>query len=133
MTKAHDPESRAAVLAAIISGSTLSEVARAMKLPEPTVRRWRDQAGIGPKAPPDRQWLGDEKKRDLGELVGEYLDDILISLRAQAIHTRDSEWLHQQNARDLAILHGVLSDKAVRLLGALRVDEPIKLPDAATP
>src|SRR5262245_12470216 len=131
MSAPHDRETRAAVLAALLSGSTVSDIARRLDLPITTIRRWRDQAGIGPKAPADRHALGDETKRDLGSLVAEYLNDILISLRAQAVHTRDKAWLDRQNAHDLAILHGTLNDKAVRLLGALHVDEPITLPDPA--
>lgn len=127
----HDRDTRAAVLAALLSGSTIAEVSRAMKIPHPTVIRWRDQAGIGPNPPPNVHALGQETKADLGARVGDYLDDILVTVRAQAIHTRDPEWLHRQNAHDLAILHGVLVDKAIRLLGALRVDEPIPLPDRA--
>lgn len=130
MTVPYNSEARAAVLAAILSGSSLREISRAMHIPETTVARWRDQAGIGPK-PPDPRLLGEEKKADLGERVGDYLDDILVSLRAQAIHTRDPDWLARQDAGQLAILHGVLADKAVRLLGALRTDEPIRLPDRA--
>lgn len=129
MSVSHDPETRAAVLAALLSGSTIADISRRLKIPDSTISRWRDQAGIGPKAPKDTQWIGDEKKKDLGELVGDYLNDILVSLRAQAIHTRDKDWLDRQNAHDLAILHGTLNDKAVRLLAALRVDEPIRLPD----
>src|SRR5690349_5896984 len=120
MSGNYDQETRAAVLAALLSGSSITEISRRLKIPDTTIARWRDQAGIGPKAPKDPQWIGDEKKKDLGELVGDYLNDILVSLRAQAVHTRDKDWLDRQNAHDLAILHGVLSDKAVRLLGALR-------------
>jgi transposase-like protein len=127
----HDPDTRASVLAALISGSTIAEVSRAMKIPDSTIEYWRDQAGIGPKPPRNPEWIRDEKKADLGELVGDYLNDILVTLRAQAIHTRDKDWLQIQSAGELAILHGVLSDKAVRLLGALRTDESIKLPDPA--
>jgi hypothetical protein len=131
MSGTHDPETRAAVLASLLSGASIADISRRLKIPDTTIARWRDQAGIGPKAPKDPHWIGDEKKRDLGELVGDYLNDILISLRAQAIHTRDKEWLDRQNAHDLAILHGTLNDKAVRLLAALRVEDDIKLPDPA--
>lgn len=128
---AYDQTQRAAVLASLLAGSSVAEVSRQTGIPDSTVERWRDQAGIGPKQPKIPQLLGAETKYDLGELVGGYLSDILITLRAQSVHARDEEWLARQNAHDLAILHGVLSDKAVRLLGALRTDEPIKLPDAA--
>lgn len=131
MSKPHDQEARAAVLAAILSGSSLAEISRAMKIPEATVGRWRDQAGLGTK-PPQPHELGPERKADLGVRVGEYLDELLIALRAQASHTRDPEWLQRQNAHQLAILHGVLADKAIRILGALRSDEPLQL-DAPAP
>jgi hypothetical protein len=111
----YDQETRAAVLAALLSGATVADVSRRLQIPD------------------DAEWIGDEKKADLGELVGEYLNEILVSLRAQAIHTRDKEWLGVQSAGELAILHGVLTDKAIRLLGALRTDDSIRLPDAATP
>jgi hypothetical protein len=129
--RAHDPETRAAVLAALLSGSSIADISRRLKIPDSTIADWRDQAGIGPKAPKTPGYIREEQKADLGERVGGYLDDILVTVRAQAIHTRDPEWLHRQNAHDLAILHGVLVDKAIRLLGALRVDEPIQLPDRA--
>jgi transposase-like protein len=129
----YDQETRAAVLAALLSGATVADVSRRLQIPDSTIQYWRDRAGIGPKAPDDAEWIGDEKKADLGELVGEYLNEILVSLRAQAIHTRDKEWLGVQSAGELAILHGVLTDKAIRLLGALRTDDSIRLPDAATP
>lgn len=129
----HDRDTRAAVLAALLSGSTPDDIERAMKVPESTVRRWRDQAGIGPAPPPERHTIDTQKSADLGELVGDYLNDILVTLRAQAVHTRDPEWLVRQGAGELAILHGVLTDKAIRLLGALRVDDAIRLPDPAAP
>lgn len=129
MSAGHDRELRASVLASLLSGSSVADIARKTKIPDTTIARWRDQAGIGPKAPKDPHWIGDETKQDLGERVGSYLDDILVSLRAQAIHTRDKDWLDRQNAHDLAILHGVFADKAIRLLGALRVDDALKLPD----
>lgn len=128
---AHDPEKRATVLAVLIAGSTVAETSRETGIPEPTIIRWREEAGLTQK-PPKFQTIGTEKKRDLGELVGEYLDDVLVTLRAQAVHARDQEWLTRQDAAQLAILHGVLTDKAIRLLGALQTDEPIKLPDSAT-
>jgi transposase-like protein len=89
----YDQETRAAVLAALLSGATVADVSRRLQIPDSTIQYWRDRA----------------------------------------IHTRDKEWLGVQSAGELAILHGVLTDKAIRLLGALRTDDSIRLPDAATP
>lgn len=132
MATSHDNTKRAAVLASLLTGESVSAVARAHGVGKATVSRWRDEAGFVP----DAERSGTEKKglllapserRDLGERVGDYLDDILVTLRAQAIHGRDPVWLQAQGADALAIFHGVLADKAIRLLGALQSDEPLPL------
>jgi transposase-like protein len=122
--KAHGVELRAAVLTSLLSGSSVRETARVNKLSERTVRLWWTQAGLNPNAGAIGKEVALEKKAGLGELVGEYLSETLTTLGVQARHFRDPGWLAEQSAGDLAILHGVLNDKAVRILGALRPDEP---------
>lgn len=43
----------------------------------------------------------------------------LESITVQAEALSDPEYLMKQSARDLAMLHGVMFDKALRLLGAV--------------
>jgi len=106
--KVYDPEQKAAVMAALLAGQGVAEVARQYRLPKSTVSRWRQEA---------RAAAG--RSEDIGEILLEYLRENLVTLRAQAIHFRDPDWLRQWPAEQLAVLHGVMTDKAVRLLEAM--------------
>ncbi len=64
-----------------------------------------------------------------GNLLGDYLQETLTTLAVHAKHFRNSEWLQKQDAADLAVLHGVATDKAIRLLEAAEAastDEPTR-------
>ena len=106
--KHHEPEIRAAVMAALLAGRGVCEVARQHKLPESTVSRWRADA---------RRDAG--LTDDVGQLLMEYLTANLTTLRAQAVAFRDPAWLREQPAGELGVLHGILCDKSIRLLEAL--------------
>lgn len=108
--KAHNSDLKAKARAALLSGSTPTEVARRYRLAESTVRSWAD--GLGEKFAEVRA----KKGADLDEAVGDYLEASLSSLTAQAKHARDPAWLMQQPAHKLALLHGVMFDKAIRVL-----------------
>ncbi len=104
----HPPEVRAAVMAALLAGSGVTEVAHQYNLPSSTVSRWRANA---------RQEAG--LVDDIGTLLLSYLRENLQTLAAQAKFFRDPKWLQGQPAGELAILHGVCTDKAIRLLESL--------------
>lgn len=104
----HDPEVRAAAMAALLAGQGVLQVAAEYKLPKATVSRWRQEA---------RAEAG--RSEDVGALLLDYLSESLETLRAQAVAFRDPEWLHRQDASEAGVLHGILCDKAVRLLEAL--------------
>ena len=108
--KAHSDETRAAVMAALMAGQLPSDVAKTYKLPENTVREWF-------KSP---QFVEVRSKKDnrLGELLGQYVECNLLTLQAQSVHFRNPAWLGRQGASDLAMLHGVLADKTLRILEA---------------
>lgn len=111
----HSAETKAAVLAALLTGQSAAEVAKAYSLPEGTVKSWRERSnstqGVASVAP--------DKKGHVGELLVTYLEASLKTLHEQVVFFRDPAWLAKQNAADAAVLHGVLTDKAVRLLEAL--------------
>lgn len=111
--KAHDSETKAAALAALLAGQSVSQVAREYHLNRATVIAWRDAAGLGstPVQP--------EKRAEIGEQVADYLRAVLGTLAIQARVFADEGWLKRQDAADAAVLHGVLTDKAIRLLEAL--------------
>ena len=104
----HPPEVRAAVMAAVLAGQGVSQVAAEYNLPTSTVSRWKSEA---------RREAG--LSDDVGALLLDYLTENLSTLTAQAVVFRDPEWLRTQAAGELAVLHGVMCDKAVRLLEAL--------------
>jgi transposase-like protein len=109
----HSDETKAAVLAALLTGQSIGAVAREYHLPKGTVSGWKRQSGMTP------QPVATQKSAELGDLVVAYLTEVLTTVRAQAEQFRNTAWLAQQTAADAAVLHGVLVDKAVRLLEAL--------------
>lgn len=61
-----------------------------------------------------------QKKDRIGALALEYLEANLNALTAQAYVTSDPNYINRQPAGELAVLHGVLADKSIRLLEALQ-------------
>lgn len=117
--KPHKAEVKAAVMAALLTGQSVAEVAAEYAIPEGTVKTWRRQLRA------ENILDQPEKKDEIGELLIDYLRENLITLAAQSIHARDPDWLKKQPASELAVLHGVIADKTVRLLAALEpVDSP---------
>jgi transposase-like protein len=104
----HPPEVRAAVMAAVLEGQGVNETAKEYNIPPSTVSRWKALA---------RAEAG--RSDDVGALLLAYLRENLATLTAQARVFGDGEWIREQGAADVAVLHGVLTDKAVRLLEAL--------------
>lgn len=105
--KAHSPELRAQVIAACMAGQGVTEVARQYGIDKGLVSRWNRLQPAPTKT-----------EVDIGELVHEYLRETLVTLAVQQRHFRDPEWLAQQSASELGVLHGISVDKAVRLLEA---------------
>lgn len=63
------------------------------------------------------------KKQRIGALMLEYLEASLNALAAQAYVTSDPNYIAKQPADQLAILHGVIADKSIRLVEALHRSE----------
>jgi hypothetical protein len=91
----------------------VSEVAREYSLPKGTVSSWRQRqaGGVASNAT--------QKRDEIGGLLVDYLHANLSTLKAQQVVFADPEWLKGQDAQELAVLHGVMTDKAIRLLDAL--------------
>jgi hypothetical protein len=102
-------EIKATVLAAMMAGQSLNSVAREYKIPKSTLSRWKNET-----VP-----LNGTQKRSIGELIESYLRANLETLQTQAEFFADEEWLVKQDASSLAVLHGVMTDKAIRLLEAM--------------
>lgn len=110
--KPHDPQVKAAVMAALVAGQLPAEVARDFKLDQSVVSRWAKQI------PEKMQEVASQKTRDFGEMLGNYLEELLTTATEQQLHFRDKDWLKRQPASDLAVLHGVCIDKGIRLFEA---------------
>ena len=109
--KPHDPEIKAAVMAALLAGQGVSEIAKEFGLDEATVRNWKRKL-------PEFNEVNGKNAVDFDQLLCDYLQENLITLAAQSRFFRDFDWLKKQSASDLAVLHGVAADKAIRILAA---------------
>lgn len=109
--RTYKPETKAAVMAALLTGQSVSSVAKEFELPKGTVSNWK-RAGGTVKSDP-------KKADEIGDLLVGYLHETLVTLKAQAKFFRNEAWLMEQDADALAVLHGVQTDKAVRLLESL--------------
>ena len=108
----YSDETRAAVMAALIAGQSISEVAAEYRIPEGTVKGWSAS-----KIQPDA--TSSTERAEMGELILAYLRRVLITLEKQQVLFADEVWLRKQSASELALLHGVSTDKAFRLLESL--------------
>src|SRR6185312_16091300 len=104
----HSDETRGAVLAALLSGQSIHEIATAYHIDRKTIREWEAASKRGTNPP--------QKRQDVGGLVAAYLSTALTTLRAQATFFSNEDWLGKQSAAEVAVLHGVICDKAFRII-----------------
>jgi len=102
-------ETKAAVMAALLAGQSVSSVARAYKLPKGTVSSWKKR---GREISTQKKQIGDK----LLELVSIALDGAIARERVFG----DPDWIRKQTAAEVATLHGICSDKTIRLLEAFQ-------------
>lgn len=106
----YSDEVKAAAMAALLAGQSINQVAREYNIPKGTVSYWKNNR-VGRE--------NSTQKPEIAELLLEYLQTNLEALQAQAEQFSNPDWLKRQNASEAAILHGVMTDKAIRLLEAL--------------
>lgn len=111
--KRHSEDVRAQVMASLLAGQGVTEVASQYNLDVSVVSRWRSSI------PSDQLQVIASKKGDrIEHLLFEYLTETLVTLKEQTILARERDYVTKQPAGELAVLHGVMADKAVRLLEA---------------
>lgn len=115
----YSDELKAAVMAALLTGQSVSSVAREYNLPKGTVSSWKDRSHEVATVATQPDLKNQDLKRDIGSLLLEYLIAALGTLKAQVEVFGDREWLKKQPASEVAVLHGVIADKTVRLLEGL--------------
>jgi transposase-like protein len=111
--RAHSDETRAAVIAALLEGQGVTQIAEAFALPKATVSRIKNEL-----APEQLEQVGTEKRERIEDLVETHLRESLNACAAIARHAANPRWLSRQNAADVAVLYGVLTDKSIRILEA---------------
>lgn len=113
-TKQKSDDVRAAIIAALLAGQRVTEVAKQFHLSKATVSRLKKTIEPG-----DLKQLETKRGEDFTGMIGDYLKETLITLSAQQKFFRNESWLSKQNAAEVAVLHGVSADKAFSLLEAL--------------
>lgn len=124
--KKHSDEVRAQVMAALLVGQGITEVATQYNLDVSVVSRWRSAM------PEDQlQVVATKKGENIENLLFEYLTATLITLKKQVEIAGEREYITKQPAGEFAILHGVMADKSIRLLEAAeraRIVAPPQIP-----
>jgi transposase-like protein len=121
----HSPEVKAAVIAALLAGQSVSQVAKAHKLPKGTVSNWKNRKAEGVRSVP-----GDEtQKESIDDLIVTLVRESLKGLIAGARVAQDDVWMKRQTAAELGTFLGILNDKTARMLEAISesdraVDDP---------
>lgn len=116
---AHDDVVKAKVLAALLAGGGVNEVARQFDVDKSQVSRWWAKAKKTRPEIADIEIVRAETKvRNFENMIGDFLEENLTTLSAQARHFRDPGWMNRQNAHDMAILNGTIADRTIRILQA---------------
>lgn len=128
--KQHSDEVQQQVMAALLAGQGVTEVAKAYNLPDSTVSDLRKRV--------DDEY-GDLRSKNKGavieSLLFDYLSTMLGTLKSQAEIAGEREYIFKQPAGELAVLHGVMADKSIRLLEAIeraRVPRPAEIASGST-
>lgn len=108
----YDDATKAAVMAALLAGQAVNEVAKQYSANPSTVRNWKNAQTL-------TDAIDQEQRYEIGDMLLAYLREALNALRLQAKHFGSQTWLDTQNAADLAVLHGVTADKTLRIIEAL--------------
>lgn len=115
MRNSYSKETKAAVIAALLEGQSVSRVAEDYNIPSGTIKSWKnrqEQSGIETTETVATQ------KKEVSDLIITLLETHLqaaISI-AGAI---DPSYIKKQSASEVAVLLGVINDKVFRMLEAL--------------
>lgn len=115
----YSDETRAAVMAALMTGQSINSIAREYKIPKGTVSSWKNRK-VATVADIATQKANND---EIADLLLSYLKANLTSLIAQVELFSDRDWLKRQPASEVSLLHGIQMDKAIRVLEAFGKDD----------
>ena len=111
----YSKEIKAAVLAALLEGQSVTKVARDYDIPDGTIKSWKNRQEQGGVATAE---IVATKKKEIATLVIELLEAQLETGR-RIVEAIDMEYIKKQDASEVAVLFGVINDKTFRMLEAL--------------
>lgn len=112
--KHHSEDTKAAVLAAILQGQGVGEIAKRYNLPKQTVSNLKKKL-----SEIELRQIGTEKRENLTGLIEGHLSASLKAATSLAEKcSTDDVWFREQSASEIAALYGTLTDKAIRILEA---------------
>jgi transposase-like protein len=117
MGKKYSDETKAAVLTALLAGQAVSYVSKEYNVPVGTVKSWKHRNISEDQLQPVAT-SATQKKADLGQMVLGLLEEELITLQEMTRAVRDPAWIKSQDASEVAVLYGVMQDKAFRKIEA---------------
>ena len=104
-----DDTTRAAVMAALLSGQGVSAIARKLKLSKATVSRIKNEL-----LPEQLKHIETEMQDRITALIEAHLETALTCANELAIKaTTNQTWFNQQSAEGIAVLYGILSCKKI--------------------
>lgn len=118
----YSTETKAAALAALLEGQSVSAVAREYKIPKGTVSAWKQRkvAALQSSASETAAAASDATQKDaIGTLLLDLVAANLKGLIAAAGVMQDEAWLRKQSASELGVFLGITHDKVVRMLEAM--------------
>jgi transposase-like protein len=107
-------EIKAAAMAALLAGQSISTVAEKYKIPRGTVAAWagRERGAM-------RSETDSGQRERIGELIVDNIEAMLETTKEMLHVLRNEKWIEKQAASEIAVLFGVIADKTYRLLEAL--------------
>lgn len=108
-------------MGALLAGQGVNETARALNLPKATVSRIKSEI-----TREKLEQVGTAREERLIDLVMDYVSTNLRTLKAQSIEVGRANYIKKQSASEIAVLHGVLADKTVRILAAIEPVEEVE-------
>jgi transposase-like protein len=108
-------EVRAAVMAALLAGQGVSEISSTFDLPHQTVSDLKQVL--------EREFGSFGNKKDISEQILELLGTQLDALKTIAANVGRPEYVEKQPASEIAVLYGVISDKAFRIVSAIQTTQ----------
>jgi transposase-like protein len=121
----YSDEIKAQALAALLSGQAPSEISRMLGIPVGTLKSWKSRQLRGESV----ATVATDVRERIGQLLLDYIETTLETLKVQQVVFRNEEWLRKQSAAEVAVLHGTSVDKAVRLLEGLADQDEDTAPD----